>query len=117
MTLAISDSEFSNTRTELYDDLGKRRAELDKRETDMVTREALLRAAEQEIDRKYNELSQLRGELEKLMQKQSEEEQVPRIASLREDLRGYENPPTPPASSTLPRRRHPDVRYVAYAGA
>ncbi len=76
-----SDTEFSNVRTELYDNLGKRREELDKREADMVTREALLRAAEQEIDRKYNELSQLRGEIEKLLQKQSEEEQA-RIVSL-----------------------------------
>jgi flagellar motility protein MotE (MotC chaperone) len=47
----------------------------------MVTREALLRAAEQEIDRKYNELAQLRGEIEKLLQKQSDEEQA-RIVSL-----------------------------------
>jgi flagellar motility protein MotE (MotC chaperone) len=76
-----SDTEFSNVRTELYDNLAKRREELDKREADMVTREALLRAAEQEIDRKYNELSQLRGEIEKLLQKQSEEEQA-RITSL-----------------------------------
>lgn len=76
-----SDTEFSNIRTELYDNLGKRREELDKREADMVTREALLRAAEQEIDRKYNELSQLRSEIEKLLQKQSEEEQA-RIVSL-----------------------------------
>jgi flagellar motility protein MotE (MotC chaperone) len=76
-----SDTEFSTVRTELYDNLGKRREELDKREADMVTREALLRAAEQEIDRKYNELSQLRGEIEKLLQKQSDEEQA-RIVSL-----------------------------------
>jgi flagellar motility protein MotE (MotC chaperone) len=76
-----SDTEFSTVRTELYDNLGKRREELDKREADMVTREALLRAAEQEIDRKYNELAQLRGEIEKLLQKQSDEEQA-RIVSL-----------------------------------
>lgn len=76
-----SDTEFSTVRTELYDNLGKRREELDKRESDMVAREALLRAAEQEIDRKYNELAQLRGEIEKLLQKQSEEEQA-RIVSL-----------------------------------
>jgi flagellar motility protein MotE (MotC chaperone) len=76
-----SDTEFSNVRTELYDNLGKRREELDKREADLVTREALLRAAEQEIDRKYSELSQLRGEIEKLLQKQSDEEQA-RIVSL-----------------------------------
>ncbi|HQX26907.1 MAG TPA: flagellar protein FlbB [Alphaproteobacteria bacterium] len=76
-----SDTEFSTVRTELYDNLGKRREELDKRESDMVAREALLRAAEQEIDRKYNELAQLRGEIEKLLQKQSDEEQA-RIVSL-----------------------------------
>ncbi len=76
-----SDTEFSNVRHELYDNLAKRREEQDKREAEMMTREALLRAAEQEIDRKYNELSQLRGEIEKLLQKQSEEEGA-RITSL-----------------------------------
>lgn len=76
-----SDTQFSTVRHELYDNLAKRRDELDKREGDLVTREALLRAAEQEIDRKFNELSQLRGEIEKLLQKQSDEENG-RIASL-----------------------------------
>lgn len=82
-----TDTQFSNVRTELYENLAKRREELDKREVDLVTREALLRAAEQEIDRKYNELAQLRQEIEKLLQKQSEEEQA-RIISL---VKIYEN--------------------------
>lgn len=86
-----SDTEFSTVRHELYDNLGKRREELDKRETDMVTREALLRAAEQEIDRKYNELEQLRGEIEKLLQKQSDEEQA-RIVSLVKIYEGMKPP-------------------------
>ncbi|MGB4107082.1 MAG: MotE family protein [Alphaproteobacteria bacterium] len=86
-----SDTEFSNVRTELYDNLAKRREELDKRESDMVAREALLRAAEQEIDRKYNELSQLRGEIEKLLQKQSDEEQA-RIVSLVKIYEGMKPP-------------------------
>lgn len=76
-----SDTQFSTVRHELYDNLAKRREDLDKREAEMVTREALLRAAEQEIDRKYNELSQLRGEIEKLLKQQSDEENA-RISSL-----------------------------------
>lgn len=76
-----SDTQFSAVRTELYDNLAKRRDELDKREADMVAREALLRAGEQELDRKFNELSQLRQEIEKLLKQQSDEENA-RIGSL-----------------------------------
>jgi flagellar motility protein MotE (MotC chaperone) len=72
---------------EVLQDLAARRDSLDKKEQELQTREALLRAAEQEIDRKYQELSSLRSELENLLNKQSEEEKS-RIISL---VKVYEN--------------------------
>jgi len=63
--------DYANVRMEMFDDLSARRQMLDKREKEMMTREALLRAAEQEIDRKYQELSGLRGEIENLLEQQS----------------------------------------------
>lgn len=78
-----SDEEVSTqtTKMEVLKDLSARRESLDKKEQELQTREALLRAAEQEIDRKYQELSGLRSQLENLLDKQSEEEKS-RIASL-----------------------------------
>ncbi|MCC7305737.1 MAG: MotE family protein [Alphaproteobacteria bacterium] len=71
----------SDVRATLGEDLVKRKAELDKREQDLCTRDALLKAGEQELDQKIKELSQLRGEMEKLLQTQSDEEQA-RVGSL-----------------------------------
>jgi flagellar motility protein MotE (MotC chaperone) len=78
-----SDEEVSTqtTKMEVLKDLSARREGLDKKEQELQTREALLRAAEQEIDRKYQELSGLRSQLENLLDKQSEEEKS-RITSL-----------------------------------
>lgn len=76
-----SDLEMTSVRMELFDDLAKRRAELEKAQKDMKVREALLKAAEQELDRKYQELRKLRGEIEALLERQSDEEQG-RITSL-----------------------------------
>ncbi|MFP4312710.1 MAG: MotE family protein [Alphaproteobacteria bacterium] len=78
-----SDSNFDTTgvRMEMFKDLSARREELEKRERIIVTREALLKAAEQELERKYQEMSALRTEIESLLEKQSVEEQA-RIQSL-----------------------------------
>lgn len=72
---------YSNVKNELKEDMAERRKILDKREKALVTREALLRAAEKELDRKYQELSQLSQKIEKLLEQQSEEEKA-RIQSL-----------------------------------
>lgn len=69
-----ADMEFAPSRMEIFQDLVRRREALDKRENDIMAREALLKAAEQEIAQKYQELSQLRGEVEKLLARQSDEE-------------------------------------------
>lgn len=71
----------SEARDELYKDLAKRRKELDTREQDIMAREALLKAAEKQLEQKMKELSVLKGEIEMLLEEQSEEEKA-RIASL-----------------------------------
>ncbi|GJL84375.1 MAG: hypothetical protein DHS20C02_01500 [Micavibrio sp.] len=76
-----SDLDYTEVRMELFEDLSKRRKDIVQKERQMLTREALLRTAEKELDRKFQELSQLRGEIESLLEKQSEEEQG-RVQSL-----------------------------------
>jgi flagellar motility protein MotE (MotC chaperone) len=61
--------------------LAKRRDELDRREKSLTQREALLSAAEQEVDHKIAELNKLKGEIENLLGQQQKLEDE-RIASL-----------------------------------
>ncbi len=75
------DPGYTAVRGELFDELSKRRKNIEAGEKRMATRDALLKAAEQELDRKYQELSQLRQEIERLLKKQSGEEDA-RIRSL-----------------------------------
>lgn len=81
MDASDSDFDVTGVKMEMFKDMSARRQELDKRERALVTREALLRAAEQELDRKYQEMAELRGKIENLLETQSEEEQA-RIKSL-----------------------------------
>lgn len=76
-----SDLEYSEVKMELFEDLANRRKDLEDKEREMVLREALLKAAEQEINQKYKELETLKGEIQGLLEQQSEEEKK-RIASL-----------------------------------
>lgn len=78
---------FSASEVEILQDLAKRRDELDKREQQIGQREALLKAAGTEVDRKIAELNKLRGELEDLLNKQKTAEDS-RIDSL---VKIYEN--------------------------
>lgn len=73
--------ESSESRVQLENDLVKRRVDLEKREKEMLTREALLKTGEQELEKKFTELSQLRGEIEKLLKAQSDAEDA-RVTSL-----------------------------------
>ncbi len=75
------DFEFSEVRMELFEDLSNRRKALEQREKEMNMREALLKAAEQELDQKYRELLSLREEIQALLETQSKQEEE-RIASL-----------------------------------
>lgn len=76
-----TETEYSGVSMELFEDLSARRKQLEERERQIYAREALLKAAEQELDQKFRELQILRGELEALLKKQSEEEEA-RIQSL-----------------------------------
>jgi flagellar motility protein MotE (MotC chaperone) len=78
---------FSASEVEILQDLAKRRDELDKREQQISQREALLKAAGVEVDRKIAELNKIRGELEDLLNKQKTAEDS-RIDSL---VKIYEN--------------------------
>lgn len=76
-----SDIEFSEVRMELFQDLSARRKGLQGQERELAVREALLKAAEQEINQKYKELVSLRSEIQDLLIEQSEEEKA-RVNSL-----------------------------------
>lgn len=73
--------EHSEVRAELFRDLSKRREQIVEQEKALAAREALLLAAERELDAKVRELTSLRTEIEGLLKQQSEEEKA-RIASL-----------------------------------
>ncbi len=76
-----ADTDATGIKFELFNDLSKRRELLDKQEKELNIREALLKATDQEIARKYQELSKLRNEIEGLLKTQSDEENK-RINSL-----------------------------------
>jgi flagellar motility protein MotE (MotC chaperone) len=72
---------LSDSQTALYKDLAARRDALEKREKEMAAREALLKAGEREMDQKMRQLTDIRNEIQGLLQKQGDEEKA-RIASL-----------------------------------
>ena len=76
-----SDLDVTGIKLEMFEDLSRRREQIEKAEKDLDVREALLKAAEQELDRKVQELTSLRQEIEKLLEVQSGQEQK-RIGSL-----------------------------------
>jgi len=72
---------FTASELDVLQSLSKRRDELEKRERRIADREALLSAAEQEVDEKVKELNKLKGEIEGLLGKQQQMEDA-RINSL-----------------------------------
>ncbi len=78
---ADTDLELSEVRMELFQDLTARRKKIEERERELSVREALLKAAEQELSQKYDELVSLRTEIKDLLVVQTEEEEK-RTASL-----------------------------------
>lgn len=72
---------FSETEIEVLQSLSKRRQALESREERLMQREALLTAAEQEVDRKISELATLRTEIEGLLGQQ-EKVQEERLRSM-----------------------------------
>lgn len=80
-------ASYSTSEIEILQSLAKRRDEIDAREKTLGEREALLKAAEQEVDRKISELGKLKADMEKLLGQQQKEEEG-RIGSL---VKIYEN--------------------------
>ncbi len=69
-----TDPELEQVREGLVKDLAVRRDIIEKQEKALLTREAMLKAGEDEIDQKFREMSELRKQLQALLHQQSDEE-------------------------------------------
>jgi len=76
-----TESDNSEIKQEVFQDLTKRRADLDQKEKKLGEREALLEAAQKELDKKVKEMEGLRDELKDLLKQQTTDEAA-RIQSL-----------------------------------
>ena len=83
------DRVFSTSEVEVLQSLAKRRDELDVCEKTVAEREALLKAAGTEVDRKVTELNKLKGEMEALLdqQKTAEEGRVTSFVKIYENMK------------------------------
>jgi flagellar motility protein MotE (MotC chaperone) len=83
---------FSASEIEVLQSLAKRRDGLDKRERALTQREALLQAAEQEVDHKITELNKLKGEIENLLgqQQKMEDERITSLVKIYESMKPKE---------------------------
>ncbi len=79
--IASGDQNFSASEIQILQDLSKRRDELNKRAAEIGQREALLKAAGVEIDRKIAEMNKIRSALENLLNQQKTAEDA-RLDSL-----------------------------------
>ena len=73
--------DISGVKEEMFRDMMERRKKLDEFERQLRAREALLKAADKEVERKVLELGKLKKEIESLLNQQTEEEEA-RIRSL-----------------------------------
>lgn len=80
------DPDLEKVKTELFKDLSTRRSQLDEREKQIATREAILKAAQSELEQKYKELNTLRDQIKNLLNQQSDEE----IAQMKSLVKIYE---------------------------
>lgn len=80
-TDAPPEDELNDAQITVLKQLSERRRTLDAREKQIEQREALLKAANDELAKKYGELDAVRTEIKKLLDIQSEEEEA-RLASL-----------------------------------
>lgn len=83
------DQGFSASELETLQSLAKRRDELDKREQEISQREAVLKAAGVEVDRKIAELTKIKSELEDLLgkQKTAEDERINSLVKIYENMK------------------------------
>ncbi len=83
---------FTSSELDVLQSLAKRRDELDAREKKLAENEALLKAAEKEVDRKVDELGKLKAEMEKLLgqQKTAEEGRITSLVKIYENMKPKE---------------------------
>lgn len=83
---------FSASEIEVLQSLAKRRDDLDRREKSLTQREALLQAAEQEVDHKIAELNKLKGEIENLLgqQQKLEDDRIGSLVKIYEGMKPKE---------------------------
>lgn len=83
---------FSSSELDVLQSLAKRRDELDAREKKLTENEALLKAAEQEVDKKVAELKKLKSEMETLLgqQKTAEEGRITSLVKIYENMKPKE---------------------------
>ena len=99
--------EDSEVKAELYKDLAKRRDLLDKKEKEIGVREALLSAAERELDQKLREMTVLRADIEASLKKRTAEEEA-KINSLVKIYEGMK----PKDAASIMNTLDPDVLLV-----
>jgi flagellar motility protein MotE (MotC chaperone) len=68
------DPDLEKVKAQLFKDLSTRRTQLDEREKQIAMREAILKAAQSELEQKYQELNVLSDQIKGLLNQQSEEE-------------------------------------------
>lgn len=89
---AYGETAYSASEIEVLQSLSKRREALDKRDQQIGHREALLAAAEKEVEKKIAELDQLRNELKKLLDQQqsAQETQINSLVKIYEGMKPKE---------------------------
>jgi flagellar motility protein MotE (MotC chaperone) len=89
---AYSNLDITEDAEKILRELTNRRKELDRRENVLQQREALLQATQQQIDQKMSELTDLRKDLEELLdqQKQEEEERILSLVKIYEGMKPKE---------------------------
>lgn len=84
-----SNLDIDGIKLEMFQDLSERRNRLDQQEEALQVREALLKAAEKELDRKVGELESLRTEIKGLLEEQGgqEEERINSLVKIYEGMK------------------------------
>lgn len=75
------DDEYSDVKIEMFSDLAKRRKDLEAKEKELAMREALLKAAQAELQQKTDELNNIKTDIQSLLKQQTDQENE-RVASL-----------------------------------
>jgi len=83
------DPRFDQVRRDVFKDLTERRRAIEEKERKLAAREALVQAAEKEVDQKVAEMNRLREKLEDLLEQQTEKErqQIDRLVTIYEGMK------------------------------